>query len=68
MIFHYESYFQPSVEESNNFRWQTDMGLELPIWKFLNFKVNYLYTYENVVVENQRQIDRLLTFGVKVSL
>ena len=34
-----ESYFQPSLEQSSNFRWQADLGLELPVWKFLNFKI-----------------------------
>lgn len=59
----HESYFQPSLEQSNNFRWQADIGLELPIWKFLNFKVNYLHTFESIVIEDQKQEDRFLTFG-----
>jgi len=31
MILTHESYFQPSLEKSNNFRWQADVGLELTI-------------------------------------
>lgn len=64
IIFYHESYFQPSLEQSNNFRWQADVGLELPLWKFLNFKVNYLHTFESIVIENQKQEDKILTFGV----
>ncbi|WP_299228388.1 DUF481 domain-containing protein [uncultured Psychroserpens sp.] len=63
LILSHESYFQPSLEQSDNFRWQADIGIELPIWKFLNFKVNYLHTFESVVIEDQEQEDSFLTFG-----
>ena len=63
LILSHESYFQPSLEESDNYRWQADVGLELPIWKFLNFKINYLHTFESIVVQNQKREDQFLTFG-----
>lgn len=63
IIVNHESYYQPSLEKSNNYRWQADIGLEFPIYKFLNFKVNYLHTFESVVIENQKQQDKFLTFG-----
>ena len=66
MILSHESYYQPSLEESNNYRWRADLGLELPIWDFLNFKINYLQTFESVVIENQKQQDQVLTFGFTV--
>ena len=66
MILTHESYFQPSLEESNNYRWRADFGLELPIWSFLNFKVNYLHTFESIVIENQKREDQFLTFGFTI--
>ncbi len=63
LILTHESYFQPSLEASNNFRWRSDLGIELPVWKFLNFKVNYLNTFESLVIQGQEQEDRFLTFG-----
>ncbi|PKG43969.1 DUF481 domain-containing protein [Psychroflexus sp. MES1-P1E] len=63
VILKHELYFQPSLEQSNNFRWQADLALELPLWKFLNFKINYIHTFESIVIENQSQEDRFLTFG-----
>ncbi|HKL14401.1 MAG TPA: DUF481 domain-containing protein [Balneolaceae bacterium] len=66
MILSHESFYQPSLEDSNNYRWRADLGLELPIWEFLNFKINYLHTFESVVIENQKQQDRFLTFGFTV--
>ena len=63
IILNHESYFQPSLERGNNFRWQADVGIELPLLKFLNFKINYRHTFEGIVIEDQKQEDRFLTFG-----
>lgn len=63
VIVNHEFYVQPSLEQSNNFRWQADLGIELPLWKFLNFKINYLHTFESVVIQNQKREDNILTFG-----
>ena len=64
LIVTHESYFQPSLESSNNYRWQADIGLEMPLWEFLNFKINYLHTFESVVIESQKEEDMFLTFGL----
>lgn len=66
IILTHESYFQPSLQYDDNYRWQTNIGIELPLWKYLNFKVNYRNTFESIVIENQKQEDRFLTFGFKV--
>lgn len=63
VILTHESYFQPSLESSQNYRWRAEIGLELPVWKFLNFTINYIDTFESVVIESQVQEDRFLTFG-----
>lgn len=63
IIITHESYVQPSLNKQNNYRWQADVGLELPVWKYLNFKVNYLHTFESLVIQNQKQQDKFLTFG-----
>ena len=63
VILNHEIYFQPSLEQGNNYRWQADVDLELPISKFISFKINYRHTFESIVIENQKQEDRFLTFG-----
>jgi hypothetical protein len=63
VIINHEIFFQPSLEQSNNFRWQADLGLEFPVWKYLNFKINYLHTFESIVIESQKQEDGMLSFG-----
>jgi hypothetical protein len=66
VILTHESFFQQSLEQSNNFRWQADLGIELPVNKHLNFKINFLETYESIVVANQLRGDEFLTFGLTV--
>lgn len=65
-IFTHVNYFQPSLKRSDNFRWQADFSLDFPIWDYVNFKVNYLSTFESIVIEGQEQQDRQLTFGFTV--
>jgi hypothetical protein len=62
-ILSHESYYQPSLQERNNYRWRAEVGLELPVWKYLNFTVNYLQTFESIVIQNEKRQDRFLTFG-----
>lgn len=66
VILSHESYFQPSLEDRNNYRWQYNFSLQLPIWKYLSFKIDYLDTFESIVVEGQLQDDRFLTFGLNI--
>lgn len=63
IILNHEIYFQPSLEQRNNFRWQADLGVELPLWKYLNFKINYVHTFESIVIESQKQQDGMMSFG-----
>lgn len=63
LILTHESYYQPSLSDGENYRWQADLGLELPVWKLLNFKINYSHTFESIVIEDQKQEDKFLTFG-----
>lgn len=61
---YYEAFVQPSLEQNGNFRWQTEIGLEWPVWKGFSGTINYIFTHENVVVSTVKADDRLLTFGI----
>lgn len=63
VVLKHESYFQPSLEQSSNYRWQADLTAEFPLWQFLSFNINYRHTFESVVIENQQEEDTFLTFG-----
>ncbi len=64
---YYEAFFQPSLEDGDNYRWQAEFSLEWPLWKGLGCTANYLFTHENVVVEGVKADDGLLTFGLVYS-
>ena len=66
MVLSHESYFQPSLENSQNYRWRAEVGLEFPVWKFMNFTINFIDTFESIVIESQVQEDRFLTFGLNL--
>ncbi|MCW5518259.1 DUF481 domain-containing protein [Aureitalea sp. L0-47] len=66
IVFSHESYVQPSLEQINNYRWRADISLEMPIWKYLNFKINYIHVLESIVVIDQSRVDRFLTFGLTI--
>ncbi len=64
MVLKHESYYQPSLLESNNFRWRADLGVEFPIWRYLNISFNYLQTFESIVKQGQSRRDQFLTLGL----
>lgn len=66
LVLSHQSYVQPSIQQRDNYRWQADFGIELPVSKHLNFKINYLQTFESVVINSQQPEDRFLTFGLSV--
>jgi hypothetical protein len=59
----YDAYWQPGFSNSSNYRTQYDVGVDLPVWKGLNFSALYTFTHENVVIQNIKQNDKVLTFG-----
>ncbi|MBK8922021.1 MAG: DUF481 domain-containing protein [Saprospirales bacterium] len=63
LLLFYEAYVQPSVEQSENFRWLADGGVELPLWKGLSFTTHFTYTHENVVIRPVKSGDMILSFG-----
>ena len=66
LVLNHEVYFQPSLEDRRNYRWQADLGLEWPLIRYLNFKINYVHTFESIVIASQKEEDSLLTFGFTI--
>lgn len=65
---YYDAFWQPAFSDAANYRWQVDVGLDVPIWKGLAFNALYTHTHENVVVTKVRPDDKLLTVGLAYSL
>lgn len=66
LILGHESYYQPSLEEANNYRWQANLNVEVPISRYVNLTANYIQTFESIVIAGQKEEDRFLTFGFTV--
>jgi hypothetical protein len=66
LVLTHESFLQPSLQSSDNYRWQADLGLEIPLVKYLNFKINYLHAFESIVIQGQQREDQFLTFGFSI--
>lgn len=65
---YYDAFWQPAFNNRKNFRTQYDIGADFPVWKGLGFTTLYTFTHENVVINNVRQEDRILTFGLMYNL
>lgn len=66
--FFYDAYWQPALNDNNNYRTQADIGLDFPVWRGLSFNALYTYTHENVVIAAVKQEDKILTFGMAYNL
>lgn len=64
---YYEAYAQPSLEDRNNYRWHTELGLDFPVWKGLSISAMLMYDHENVTIKQVKQRDLIATFGVSYS-
>jgi hypothetical protein len=63
LILQYELWYQPSLEDDNNYRYHADGALKAPIVKKLSLKLSLNYTYENVVLEGVKNRDLYWTIG-----
>jgi hypothetical protein len=63
LVAHYEAYMQPSLEYADNYRWQAEMGFDVPLYKGINLTTNFIYTYENVVIQTNQKFDSIFTVG-----
>lgn len=61
---YYDGYYQPAFNNKNNYRTQFDIGVDFPVWKGLNFTSLYTFTHENIVIQEVKQDDKIVSFGV----
>ena len=64
----YDAFWQPHLLRSKNFRYQVNIGMDLPVWKGLNMNANYLLGFENVVAEKVLQKDSIFSFGLSYQI
>lgn len=64
----YNGNWQPAFDKVANNRVQLDFGAEMIVWKRLNFQIEYIFNYEQVVVNQVKKTDRILVFGINYQL
>lgn len=61
-------YWQPGIDRVSNQRIHTEIGLDFMVWKNLSLSAQYIRVFEEVIVENIKQNDGILTFGINYQL
>lgn len=56
--------FQQSLQNLDNYRFEGNVNLTLPIFSVLSVKTGVQYTYENIVLDDRQNSDFIWTFGV----
>ncbi|TAG01129.1 MAG: DUF481 domain-containing protein [Cytophagia bacterium] len=59
---HY-AFYQPSLFDASNIRWNFNIVIEMPIYKGLNFRFSLDNFYESFVVDNRKNNDLTTRFG-----
>ncbi len=56
--------FQQSLQNLDNYRFEGNVNLTLPIFSVLSVKTGVQYTYENIVLDGRQNSDFIWTFGI----
>ncbi len=60
------TFLQPSIQNWANFRWSTNIALELPLNKWISFRTGFENTYESIVEATRQRNDSRLTVGLSI--
>jgi hypothetical protein len=60
------TFFQPSLTNISNIRWNTLLALELPLSKWVTFRSSFENSYESIVEPTRKRNDSRLTFGISI--
>lgn len=66
MTIKYETWYQPALDDANNWRYFLQTALEIPVSRHFSFRSALLYSHENIVLNTIRQDDKILTFGLNI--
>lgn len=68
VIFTHLSFFEPSLSNSKDYRWNTLLIFDIPVSKTVALRTSFNNTFENIVAEGKKKNDSKLLFGLKLSL
>ncbi|TAF63446.1 MAG: DUF481 domain-containing protein [Cytophagales bacterium] len=67
IIFSHLFFYQPSIQDNNNYRWEISAGLEIFITKRISLLLQYRDTYESIVAEGTKNRDVAFTYGLSIA-
>lgn len=67
VVFHYETWYQPALDDSNNWRYYLNASMDVPFSKHFSFRAAVLYSHEQVVLTTIKRDDKIVTFGLNWS-
>lgn len=68
VVFTHLSFFEPSLSDGEDYRWNTLLVLDIPVSKMVALRTSFSSTFENIVAEGKKKNDSKLLFGLKLSL
>jgi hypothetical protein len=63
----YETWYQPTFGDAENWRYQLNASVEVPLSKLISFRSSLIYAHENIVLSSIKRDDKILTFGLTLS-
>jgi hypothetical protein len=64
--FNHITFFQPSLTDISNVRWNTLLSVELPLSKWITFRSSFENSFESKVEPTRKQNDSRFTFGISI--
>lgn len=61
------SFFQPSLKDNKNIRWNGIATIEIPFSKHVNIRASIENSYESIVAPNRKNNDFRTTFGIAIT-
>lgn len=68
VIFTHITFFEPSLSDSKDYRWNTLLVFDIPVSKMVALRTSFNSTFENIVAEGKEKNDSKLLFGLKLNL
>lgn len=67
LIFSYDFFYQPNLQNFNDYRWTLIGNLDFPLNKKLSFRISNVSSYENFVATKVSKQNFRLTYGINLS-
>jgi len=67
LVFSYDFFYQPNIQDINDYRWTLISNLDIPFNRKLSFRMSSVSSYEKFVAANVSHDNFRLTYGINLS-